>query len=195
MLGRLRELRRDPIAARMHDGRHPIGPPRPRGAAQPTRHPVDRVDQMREAHALADHRAASARERQRADEHVRRFAPRRLTELQPVSWDLLARLVLKLDDFAMEHRPVDMSVLDEPRHIVLSFTVVTVGARTLQRARADLTVLQADRTRTSHWSRPGALLGGRGELAQRVAVRSLSSRMRRCRREISVQRPVRRRAC
>ena len=52
MLGGLRELRRDPVSAGMHDGRHPIGPPRPRGAAQAAQHAVDRVDQVRERLSL-----------------------------------------------------------------------------------------------------------------------------------------------
>ena len=137
---------------------------------------------MREAHALADHRAAAPRERQRADEHVRRLAPRRLGQLQPVELDLLARLVRELDghavpagparlaarpqpeqpqlpherhvgaiepeleDLAIEHRPVDVRVIDEPRDEVVT--------KRLQAARRRL-----------------ALRGGPGQiLADRLAV-------------------------
>ena len=61
VLGDLRERRRQPIGARNHDRRHPIGPPRAAGAAQAAQDAVDRIDQVREAHALADHRATAAR--------------------------------------------------------------------------------------------------------------------------------------
>jgi hypothetical protein len=96
MLGDLRELGGHPIAAGMDDGRHAIGPPRPSGAAQAAQDAVERVDEVREGHPLADHRAQAAREGQRADEDVGGLAPRRLGELQPVPLDLLAGLVDQL---------------------------------------------------------------------------------------------------
>jgi hypothetical protein len=109
VLGGLRELRRGPIGARVDDGRHPIGPPRPRGAAQAAQHTVDRVDEVREAHALADHRATAAREAQRADEDVGRLAPRRLAQLKPVELDLLAGLVHELDGHAVPTGPTRLA--------------------------------------------------------------------------------------
>jgi hypothetical protein len=55
------ELCRDPVCAGNHDSRHLIGTPRPRRGAEATQHPVDRINQLRERHPLADHRAATAR--------------------------------------------------------------------------------------------------------------------------------------
>jgi hypothetical protein len=39
MLGQLRELAGDPVAPGVHDGGHPVGPPRASAAAQEAQHP------------------------------------------------------------------------------------------------------------------------------------------------------------
>jgi len=69
---------------------------------------------MREAHALADHRAAATREAQRADEHVRRLAPRRLGQLQPVELDLLAGLMDELNGHAVPAGPTGLAARPQP---------------------------------------------------------------------------------
>ena len=93
VLGQRRGLGRSRSVPGVHDRRHPVGPPRPRGAAEPAQHAVERLGQVREALTLAEHATQLPRVRQRADQHVRLLAPRRLRQLQPVQLQLLAGLV------------------------------------------------------------------------------------------------------
>lgn len=67
-----------------------------RGTAKNVRW-VDRLDQVGEGHALADHRTAHPREGQSANEHIGRLTPRRLAQLKPIPLDLLPRLVDEVD--------------------------------------------------------------------------------------------------
>ncbi len=112
VLGHRRRLGPQPVASRVDERRHPVGPPRAGGAAQPAQHAVQRLGQVREALTLAEAAAQLPRVRQRADQHVRLRAPRRLGQLQPVQLQLLARLVLEPDRelhpaglAALAHRP------------------------------------------------------------------------------------------
>ena len=75
---------------------------------------IDRLDEMRERHALADHRPAAPGEGQRSDQDVRRFAPRRLAQLQPIPLNLITGLVLKLDGHAVPAGPTRLATRAQP---------------------------------------------------------------------------------
>jgi len=90
-------LRAQPVAARVDDRSHPIGPPRLRCPAEPAQDTVEGFDQVRERHPVSEHAADPAGVRQRADQHVGLLAPRRLRQLEPVKLQLLTRLMIEPD--------------------------------------------------------------------------------------------------
>jgi hypothetical protein len=102
--------------ARSDHGGQTVGAPPAGGATEAAQHPVDRFDQMRLIHRLAQHLAGAARMRQRPQQPIRRGPPRRVAPLRPVPLDLLARGMIDLHRLTTTHPGTRLTVRTQTRH-------------------------------------------------------------------------------
>ncbi len=99
---------------RVDRGGHAVNPPAAGGPAEATRHPIQRLHQVRQVLSLGQHRPGLARVRQRPDQHVRTPAPRRAGQLHPVPLRLLSRRMGDLDRLATGHAGAGLAVGTQP---------------------------------------------------------------------------------